>query len=204
MESATHPHRRRRSGPGPGGQEVRPSMRVAAWFDREQSGWEETAKRSVRRTDRWVGWTRILLFATIGMITTSCPGPVRDLWETVFGDEDRWSPGLVVEDESRSGTDPTRKHGSCGGWSPSTATTRCGSGTSDQTRRCVFLPSHCRSGPFSRRAPRGVSSAGCLDDVRPDPDRSYAGRRRGFEVDDLPAYRPRTRSPALLGSHADW
>ena len=65
-------------------------MRVAAGFDRLQSNWKVKAKRTAPGTDRRSEWTRILLFATIGMDHHSLyPGPVGDRCEQVFVSEDR-------------------------------------------------------------------------------------------------------------------
>jgi len=111
---ATHPHRRRGPGTDRKGQEVRPSMRVAAGFDRLQSNWKVKAKRTAPGTDRRSEWTRILLFATIGMdhhsLSGSGWGPLRAglrLGRPMKPDIDpSWDGG-------RSSTDPTRSRVVC-------------------------------------------------------------------------------------------
>lgn len=64
-------------------------MRVAAGFDRLRSNWKVRSKRTAPGTDRRAEWTRILLFATIGMDHQSLSGSGGDRCEQVFVSEDR-------------------------------------------------------------------------------------------------------------------
>ena len=198
-------------------------MRVAACFDRLQLGvWKR--KRPTESVDRaWVR-TRNCSSATIGMDHHSCPGPVRDLEGSAF----RGRPGQARGGTLSGGVPRARNRftGGIGAWVDHRRIRRCPVGGVGGWMPSISFPRKvARNGDHPQRIrkngpdPRAASSSPRHADRVPSlglPPRCPTGLQAFLAVDPtvaaiqwgvtagvvLPVYRPRTRSPALLGSLA--